>query len=114
MSALETLMPPAQYADLDDVRLAYWESGSRRGVPTLLCHGFPELAFSWRHQLKALGEAGRWTIAPDQRGYGLSSRPAPVEAYDIVHLTDDLCRLLAAGRYHSGSSIAASISASPV
>ena len=94
MSALETLMPPAQYADLGDVRLAYWESGPRRGVPTLLCHGFPELAFSWRHQLKALGEAGRWAIAPDQRGYGLSSRPAPVEAYDIVHLTDDLCRLL--------------------
>ena len=63
MSALETLMPPAQYADLGDVRLAYWESGPRRGVPTLLCHGFPELAFSWRHQLKALGEAGRWAIA---------------------------------------------------
>ena len=36
MSALETLMPPAQYADLGDVRLAYWESGPRRGVPTLL------------------------------------------------------------------------------
>ena len=94
MSALETLMPPAQYADLGEVKLAYWESGPRRGVPTLFCHGFPELAFSWRHQLKALGEAGRWAIAPDQRGYGLSSRPTPVEAYDIVHLTDDLCRLL--------------------
>src|SRR5215831_4029040 len=94
MSALETLMPPAQYADLGDVKLAYWEAGPRRGVPTVLCHGFPELAFSWRHQLKALGEAGRWAISPDQRGYGLSSRPAPVEAYDIVHLTDDLCRLL--------------------
>jgi pimeloyl-ACP methyl ester carboxylesterase len=60
----------------------------------VFCHGFPELAFSWRHQLKAAAEAQRWAIAPDQRGYGLTSRPEPVEAYDIVHLTDDLTRLL--------------------
>ncbi len=94
MSALETMMPPVQYADLGDVRLAYYEAGPRGGVPVVFCHGFPELAFSWRHQLKALGEAGRWAIAPDQRGYGLTSRPEAVEAYDIVHLTGDLTRLL--------------------
>jgi len=94
MSALETMMPPVQYADLGEVRLAYNEAGPRRGVPVIFCHGFPELAFSWRHQLKAAGQAGRWAVAPDQRGYGLSSRPEPVEAYDIVHLTDDLARLL--------------------
>ncbi len=94
MSALETMMPPLEYADLGDVRLAYWEAGPRRGTPVVFCHGFPELAFSWRYQLKACGEAHRWAIAPDQRGYGLSSRPEPVEAYDIVHLTDDLTRLL--------------------
>jgi pimeloyl-ACP methyl ester carboxylesterase len=94
MSALETMMPPVQYVDLGDVRMAYYEAGPKTGTPVIFCHGFPELAFSWRHQLKALGEAGRWAVAPDQRGYGLTSRPEAVESYDIVHLTDDLCRLL--------------------
>jgi pimeloyl-ACP methyl ester carboxylesterase len=94
MSALETMMPPVQYAEVNGVRLAYYEAGPRRGVPVILCHGFPELAFSWRHQLKALAAAGRWVIAPDQRGYGLSSRPEAVEAYDIAHLTGDMVGLL--------------------
>ena len=94
MSALETMMPPVQYADLGEVRLAYYEAGPKRGVPVVFCHGFPELAFSWRHQLKACEAAGRWAIAPDQRGYGLTSRPEPVEAYALVRLTDDLARLL--------------------
>jgi pimeloyl-ACP methyl ester carboxylesterase len=94
MSALETMMPPVQYAELGEVRMAYYEAGPRRGVPVVFCHGFPELAFSWRHQLKAAADAHRWAVAPDQRGYGLTSRPEPVEAYDIVHLTDDLRRLL--------------------
>jgi pimeloyl-ACP methyl ester carboxylesterase len=94
MSALETMMPPVQYADLGEVRMAYYETGPKRGTPVVFCHGFPELAFSWRHQLKACEAAGRWAIAPDQRGYGLTSRPEPVEAYDLVHLTDDLVRLL--------------------
>ncbi|HEY1751949.1 MAG TPA: alpha/beta hydrolase [Caulobacteraceae bacterium] len=94
MSALETMMPPAKYAELGDVRLAYYEAGPRDRIPTVFCHGFPELAFSWRHQLKALADAGRWAVAPDQRGYGLTSRPQPVESYDIAHLTDDLVRLL--------------------
>ena len=58
------------------------------------CHGFPELAFSWRHQLKACEAAGRWAIAPDQRGYGLTSRPEGVENYDMAHLTGDLIGLL--------------------
>jgi pimeloyl-ACP methyl ester carboxylesterase len=94
MSALETMMPPVQYADLGEVRMAYYEAGPRRGTPVVFCHGFPELAFSWRHQLKACEAAGRWAIAPDQRGYGLTSRPDPVESYDLIHLTDDLVRLL--------------------
>ncbi|MGY4426853.1 pimeloyl-ACP methyl ester carboxylesterase [Bradyrhizobium sp. JR6.1] len=60
----------------------------------VLCHGWPELAFSWRHQIKALGEAGIRVIAPDQRGYGATDRPEPVEAYDMEHLTGDLVGLL--------------------
>jgi pimeloyl-ACP methyl ester carboxylesterase len=94
MSALETQMPPVQRAQVNGVEIAYYETGPREGVPVILCHGFPELAFSWRHQLKALGDAGRWVIAPDQRGYGLSSCPAAVTDYDMAHLTGDLVGLL--------------------
>jgi non-specific protein-tyrosine kinase len=52
------------------------------------------MAFSWRHQIKALGEAGIRVIAPDQRGYGATDPPEPVEDYDIEHLTGDLVGLL--------------------
>ena len=93
MSAPE--MPAAQFVDVGDgVRLAYYEAGPKTGLPIVLCHGFPELAYSWRHQIKALADAGRWVIAPDQRGYGASDRPEAVEAYDIAHLTGDMARLL--------------------
>src|ERR1700757_5530479 len=94
MTVLESQIPPVAYAGLGDVRMAYYESGPREGIPIVLCHGFPEIAFSWRHQLRALGEAGRWAVAPDQRGYGLTGGPAAVEGYDIEHLTDDMMRPL--------------------
>jgi pimeloyl-ACP methyl ester carboxylesterase len=94
MSALETMMPPVQHAAVNGVEIAFYEAGPREGVPVVLCHGFPELAFSWRHQIKALSDAGRWVIAPDQRGYGLSSKPDKVTDYDIDHLTGDMAALL--------------------
>lgn len=94
MSALETMMPPVQRAKVNGVEIAYYEAGPREGAPVVLCHGFPELAFSWRHQIKALADAGRWVIAPDQRGYGLSSKPDGVAEYDMEHLTGDLVGLL--------------------
>lgn len=94
MSALETQMPPVKRAQVNGIEMAYYEAGPRDGTPVILCHGFPELAFSWRHQLKALAAAGRWVIAPDQRGYGLSSRPQTVTDYDMEHLTGDLVGLL--------------------
>jgi pimeloyl-ACP methyl ester carboxylesterase len=94
MSAFDTMMPPVKRAQVNGIELAYYEAGPREGVPIVLCHGFPELAFSWRHQIKALADAGRWVIAPDQRGYGLSSKPDKVDAYDIDHLTGDLVGLL--------------------
>lgn len=74
------------------VELHVLEAGS--GTPVVLAHGFPELAYSWRHQMSALADAGCRVIAPDQRGYGRSSRPEAIEDYDIVHLTDDLVGLL--------------------
>ena len=64
------------------------------GSPVILCHGFPELGYSWRHQIPALADAGYHVVAPDQRGYGRSSQPDAIDDYDIVHLTDDLLGLL--------------------
>jgi pimeloyl-ACP methyl ester carboxylesterase len=57
-----------------------------------LLRGWPELAFSWRHQIRALADAGIRVIAPDQRG--MVRRPEPVEAYELEHLTADLVGLL--------------------
>jgi len=70
------------------------EAGPVDGSPVILCHGFPELAYSWRHQIPALADAGYRVVAPDQRGYGRSSAPADIADYDIVHLTGDLVGLL--------------------
>lgn len=94
MSALARQMPPVKHAPVNGIDMAYYEVGPREGVPIIFCHGFPELAFSWRHQLKACEAAGRWAIAPDQRGYGLTSRPEGAENYDMAHLTGDLIGLL--------------------
>jgi pimeloyl-ACP methyl ester carboxylesterase len=68
------------------------EAGS--GFPVLLCHGFPELWYSWRHQMKALADAGFRAIAPDQRGYGDTDAPHAIDAYTIHHLVGDLTGLL--------------------
>jgi pimeloyl-ACP methyl ester carboxylesterase len=64
------------------------------GALVVLCHGFPELAFSWRRQVPALAAAGFRVVAPDLRGYGGSSAPAEVDAYDVISLCGDLCGLL--------------------
>src|ERR1035441_325812 len=68
------------------------------GPLVILCHGFPELAFSCRHQLPALARAGFRVVAPDMRGYGGSSAPSQIEAYDVVSPCGDLCGLLDALR----------------
>ncbi|MEU4652184.1 alpha/beta fold hydrolase [Nocardia fluminea] len=64
------------------------------GTPLVFCHGFPELGFSWRHQVFALADAGFRTLTPDMRGYGGSSRPERVEDYDILTVCADLVGLL--------------------
>ena len=76
------------------IDMAVYEMGPKDGVPVVMCHGFPELAYSWRHQLPALAAAGYRAIAPDQRGYGRTSRPANIPDYDMPHLTDDLAGML--------------------
>jgi pimeloyl-ACP methyl ester carboxylesterase len=69
-------------------------AGPPDGAPVVLCHGFPELWYSWRYQLGALGSAGYRVFAPDLRGYGGSSRPREISDYGSDHLTADLCGLL--------------------
>jgi pimeloyl-ACP methyl ester carboxylesterase len=64
------------------------------GPAVVFCHGFPDLAYGWRHQLGPVAEAGFHAIAPDQRGYGGSSAPRDVEAYGLSELTGDLVGLL--------------------
>lgn len=76
-----------------DVTLRLAEAGDD-GPLVVLAHGFPELSYSWRHQLPALAAAGWRVVAPDQRGYGGSSRPDAIEAYDVHRLVGDLVALL--------------------
>src|SRR5437764_11597613 len=80
------------YADLDQVRLHYVEAGE--GPLVVLLHGFPDFWFSWRHQIPALAAAGFRVVAPDMRGYNLSSKPAGVAAYDIDLLASDVRDLI--------------------
>ena len=92
---MTTEMPPVGYVQTNDIRMAVYEAGpAAQKPPIVLCHGFPELAFSWRHQLRDLPRRGLRVLAPDQRGYGLTDRPAPVEAYDMENLCADLVGLL--------------------
>jgi pimeloyl-ACP methyl ester carboxylesterase len=74
------------------VQLAVHEAGE--GPLVLLCHGFPELARSWRHQLPALAAAGYHAVAADGRGYGESGCPDEVTMYDIEHLCGDQLAVL--------------------
>jgi len=80
---------------VNGVDLEVFEAGRQNvGKPIVLCHGFPEHAYSWRYQIPALVAAGYHVIVPNQRGYGHSSCPTEVTAYDIKHLTGDLVALL--------------------
>ncbi|MBM7035264.1 alpha/beta fold hydrolase [Vibrio ulleungensis] len=88
--------PSAKMIPVNDVILEVFEAGEKNyGNPIVLCHGWPEVAYAWRHQIQPLVEAGYHVIVPNQRGFGQSSCPTDVEAYDIEHLTGDLTALLA-------------------
>jgi pimeloyl-ACP methyl ester carboxylesterase len=80
--------------DTNGVRLRVIEAGDRGAPVVVLAHGFPELAYSWRAQIPVLADAGYHVLAPDQRGYGGSSRPDAIEAYNIHELTADIVGLL--------------------
>ena len=79
----------------DGVRLSVTEAGRPGEQPTVvLLHGFPDLAYTWRHQIPALAAAGYHVMAPDGRGFGASDSPDDIDAYDIEHLNADLLALL--------------------
>jgi pimeloyl-ACP methyl ester carboxylesterase len=89
--------------EVGEIELHVASCGPVGGRPVFLCHGFPELWYSWRHQLTALGEAGFRVLAPDLRGYGESSCPkGDVAEYGSDRITGDLCGLLDHYGYDQG------------
>jgi pimeloyl-ACP methyl ester carboxylesterase len=78
--------------ETNGIRMHIAESGA--GPLVVLCHGFPESWYSWRHQLHALAEAGFHTVAPDMRGYGQTQRPEEIDQYTLLHLVGDIVGLL--------------------
>jgi epoxide hydrolase 4 len=80
------------YAEVGDQRLHYVEAGD--GPLVVLLHGFPEFWYGWRLQIKPLAAAGFRVVAPDTRGYNLSSKPDGVKAYDIAKLAADIRGLI--------------------
>jgi pimeloyl-ACP methyl ester carboxylesterase len=81
-----------RFVETNGIRMHCAEAGA--GPPVILCHGFPESWYSWRHQMPALASHGYRAVAPDLRGFGQTDRPAAVEAYDIFQLTGDLVGLV--------------------
>jgi pimeloyl-ACP methyl ester carboxylesterase len=78
--------------ETNGIRLHIAEQGE--GPLVVLCHGFPESWYSWRHQLAALSAAGFRVVAPDMRGYGQSDRPEAIDQYTLLHLVGDMVGLL--------------------
>ncbi len=81
-----------QFVETNGIRMHYVQAG--QGPLVVLCHGWPESWYSWRHQLPALADAGFQVVAPDQRGYGQTSTPHEIESYNIFNLVGDIVGLV--------------------
>jgi pimeloyl-ACP methyl ester carboxylesterase len=81
-----------RFVDTNGIRMHITEVGE--GPLVILCHGFPESWYSWRHQLPALAAAGYHVVAPDQRGYGQTDAPEATDAYTQLHLVGDMVGLI--------------------
>lgn len=86
------MMPVPTFVETNGIDMAVYEKGS--GPAVVFCHGWPELAFSWRSQIDAVAAAGFHAIAPDQRGFGLTGGPEDPAEYDMQIFCDDLAGLL--------------------
>jgi pimeloyl-ACP methyl ester carboxylesterase len=92
------MFPQPRFVSTNGVRLAVFEAKPEkrtRDVCVVLCHGFPELGFSWRHQLAPIAAAGFHVMAPDLRGYGQSNGPDDPQAYTMDQITADVAGLIA-------------------
>ena len=78
--------------ETNGIRMHVAEQGD--GPLVLLCHGFPESWYSWRHQLAALAAAGFHAVAPDMRGYGQTDQPGEIDQYTLLHLVGDMVGLV--------------------
>src|SRR6266513_1625160 len=81
-----------RYVQSNGIRMHIAEAG--QGPLVILLHGFPELWYSWRHQLPALAAAGYHAVAPDVRGYGETDAPKALEAYSMKEMTADAVGVL--------------------
>jgi pimeloyl-ACP methyl ester carboxylesterase len=84
--------PKHRFIQANGIRIHIAELGD--GPLVLLCHGFPETWYSWRHQLRALADAGYHAVAPDMRGSGQTDRPGSIDQYTLFHLVGDMVGLL--------------------
>jgi pimeloyl-ACP methyl ester carboxylesterase len=91
---VSVLTSTERLVETNGVQLRVIDAGDQDAPVVVLAHGFPELGYSWRHQIPALAEAGYHVLAPDQRGYGGSSKPGAVDAYNVVELSADIVGLL--------------------
>jgi pimeloyl-ACP methyl ester carboxylesterase len=87
-------MPSTRTISANGIELFLREQG--QGPLVVLCHGWPELSYSWRHQISGIADAGFHVVAPDMRGYGRSSAPADVNAYSIFDTVGDMVGLVTA------------------
>src|ERR1700737_4257194 len=81
-----------RFIDTNGLRMHLAEQGE--GPLVLLCHGFPESWYSWRHQLSAVSAAGFRAVAADMRGYGQTDRPEAIDQYTLLHLVGDMVGVL--------------------
>jgi pimeloyl-ACP methyl ester carboxylesterase len=87
-------MPSTRTISANGIELFLLEQG--QGPLVVLCHGWPELSYSWRHQIAAIADAGFHVVAPDLRGYGRTSAPADIAAYSIFDTVGDMVALVTA------------------
>jgi pimeloyl-ACP methyl ester carboxylesterase len=87
-------MHPVKHRTIESNGIVLHVAEQGEGPLVLLCHGFPECWYSWRHQMAALASAGYRAVACDQRGYGQSSAPQAIEAYTLCHLAGDIVGLV--------------------
>src|SRR5438270_1960813 len=81
-----------RFVTTNGIKMHVAEQGA--GPLVLLCHGFPESWYSWRHQIAALADAGFHVVAPDMRGYGQTEAPDAIDQYSLMHLVGDMVGVL--------------------